>query len=106
RRRLTAGQRVPKNPLKGSLLPSLRAQAAHAVERFVPSCSLHLTREPGERHRHDLVVMQTLDTAVPGRVEPEGMNQIDVGVRERGRVRAEIELGQRPVGIDDVKGYL
>src|SRR5471030_2759169 len=57
----------------------LAENAAHAVQRLLPVRPFHVRRELRQRDRDNLPVVQTVDAALPCRVEPQGVDQIDVG---------------------------
>src|SRR6476620_1511599 len=67
----------------GALVADLFAEAlTEPVERLVALRSSQILGEPRQRRGDDLVVVQILHTAALRDVQPERVNQIDVGTRQ------------------------
>src|SRR6476646_11606789 len=85
---------------------SLTDHASHSLESLDAFGPLHFLRETGQRDGDHLFVMQIFDATPVGRVEPQRLDHVDIGVGQPRNVCPEIEVVNCAVRVDYMKTHL
>src|SRR5712691_8305925 len=82
---------------------STAAKSPKLLQGFRPLLALELAGQEIERDRHNVAMMHAPESLRLRQVQPEFMDEVEVLVREPGRMRPEAEVLVPSVGMDNPK---